>query len=125
MDISVYSDMLRKEPGVGERQKTGVDADDLPREDIEASRKRTRLNALVLLLIFVLSIVAPYPWNAYAPLLILIPAVYALVNHVRKIRRLKTAPEEAGSLLDGLSVKEPYAVEPEDKDNPRKYKPIG
>ncbi len=125
MDISVYSGKLREEPDVDERPKTGIDADDLPKEDIEASRKRMRFNALVLLLIFVLSIVTPYPWNSYAPLLILIPAVYALVTRFRKVGHLKRAPEEAGSRHDAFSVDEPYAIEPKGKDDPRKYRPIG
>jgi hypothetical protein len=109
---------------VDEMPETAVDADDLPRVDIEARRKRTRINALALLLIFVLSLVAPYPWNSYAPLLILVPAVYGLLTRFRKDRSSQTAPQDAGSHLNGSSL-EPYARKPKDPDDPRKYRPIG
>lgn len=109
---------------VDEMPETGVDADDLPREDIEAKRRRMRINALALLLIFVLSLVMPYPWNSYAPLLIIVPAVYGLLARFRKDPSSRTAAKEAGSRLNGSSL-EPYARKPKDPNDPRKYRPLG
>lgn len=101
------------------------DKEDLTREAVDAAKKKTRINALVLAAVFLLSALAPYPWNAYAPLLILIPLVYSVVNRVKKNGSLRE-PQALGSNQEGVEAfREPYGSEPRDPKDPRRYKPIG
>lgn len=101
--------------------------DDLPREAVEAARRRSKINALVLGAVFLLMTVAPHPWSSYAPILFLIPVIYALVSRMRRASSLpvpsssQSAPTQRA---DGLRV-DPYSSTPRDPKDPRKYKPIG
>lgn len=101
--------------------------DDLPPEAVNAAKKRTRINALILGAVFLLLTVAPHPWNTYAPLLFLIPVIYSLVSRIRGASNVpgpspsqSVPPQEPDSRRP-----EPYSYKPRDPKDPRKYKPIG
>ena len=104
--------------------KTGADSDELSKDDIEAAKKKTRVNALALALVFLLATLAPYPWNAYAPILIIIPAIYSIVNRIRNNSLSQTSQSQNSPQPDVSSDGEPYAITPKDPSNPRRYKPI-
>jgi hypothetical protein len=105
--------------------RANADAEEFSREEVAESRKKTRLNALILLLIFILSVVVPYPWNVYVPLLIVVPMVYALVARLKKVSPSRMDSDKANPGLNGSSTVEPYARAPKDPHDPRKYRPIG
>jgi hypothetical protein len=101
--------------------------DDLPVEAVEAAKKRSRINALILGAVFLLLMFAPHPWNAYAPILFLIPVVYSLISRIRgasnapgPLPRPSVPPQKSDSRRS-----EPYSYKPRDPKDPRKYKPIG
>ncbi len=96
-------------------------------EEVEAAKRKSRINALILGVVFLLLTFAPSPWNAYAPLLFIIPVVYSLVN---KFRRASSVPVPASRMPMPTQEKnsagvEPYSYTPRDPGDPRKYKPIG
>jgi hypothetical protein len=94
--------------------------DDLTEDMIVSSRKRTRANAVVLLLVFALLTFAPQPWAAFAPLLLLIPLLHAILARARRGSTTSgsTRPSEPDS------HPEPYSVKPRDPEDPRRYRPI-
>ncbi len=102
--------------------------DDLSQEAVAAAKKRSRMNALILGVAFLLIGFAPYPWNTFAPLLFLIPVIYSLVNRIRKASAAGTSQQDGtsswGKSLDG-STKEPYSYTSKDSKDPRRYKAIG
>lgn len=103
--------------------------DDAPPEAREVAKKRSRLNTLILALVFVLGIALPQPYKAFAPILFLIPLVIAVMNKVRQ------AGEKSGTPLPNQTYSppmpdqnhsvEPYSYTPKDPKDPRRYKPIG
>ena len=108
--------MSNQDSGVPKREEN-----DLTEDMIVSSRKRTRANAVVLLLVFALITFAPQPWAAFAPLLLLIPLLHAILARARR-----------GSTTSGSTVPskpdpypEPYSQEPRDPQDPRRYRPIG
>lgn len=102
--------------------KSAPKKDDLPPEDLEAARRKSRINALVLGLVFLLLTFGPHPWNTYAPLLFLVPLVYSLISRMRRT----TIPSNPRTpTATDTSRLEPYASRQKDPNNPRKYKPIG
>ncbi len=96
--------------------------DDLPPEEVEAARRRSRINALVLGLVFLLLTVAPHPWNLYAPILFLVPFLYSLVS---RMRRIPGSSQMAQPQRMNAPVQEPYSCTPSDPKDLRRYKPIG
>jgi hypothetical protein len=103
--LDMDSDRLERDPASAEEDG------DLPREEIAQAKMRARINALALLLVLLLTTIAPYPWSLSALLIILFLPLYALVRKVRS-RNSPTAGE-------------PYSYVPKDPKDPRRYKPIG
>ncbi len=101
--------------------------DDLPRDAIEAAKRKSRINALVLGAVFLLLYVVPSPWNVYAPLLFLIPLVYSLVSRNRTVSGTSPASAAKPTMPESITteVKEPFSYTPRDPKDPRRYKPIG
>jgi len=110
---------------VDEPLNTSPDQEDLTREEVDAAKKKSRINALVLAAVFLLSALAPYPWNVYAPLLVLIPLVYSVVNRVKKNGSSREPQVWSSNQQGGEASREPYGSEPRDPKDPRRYKPIG
>ena len=106
--------MSELDPGTPEKGE-----DDLTRDMIMSARKRTRLNAVILLLVFALLSFAPQPWAAFAPLLLVVPLLHAALA---RMRRLPSPPRPPGA---GDSCPDPYTCEPRDPKDPRRYRPIG
>ncbi len=78
--------------------------------------------------VFLLITLAPPPWNTYAPALLIIPFIYALVGRLRRAARSSNAEPSAGrpSAPGGRpTVIEPFSYTPKDPKDPRRYKPIG
>lgn len=102
-------------------QRDPATEDDLTEDMIVSSRRRTRMNAVVLLLVFGLLTFAPQPWAVLAPLLLLIPLLQGVMNRMRRGSPAdgRVHPPEAGSRA------EPYSLEPRDPEDPRRYRPIG
>ncbi len=101
--------------------------DDLPPEEVAAAKRKSRLNALVLGLVFLLVTIAPYPWNLLSPILLLVPLVYSLIDRMRRAPDADR-PVPGGSALPprmDASRLEPYSSIPRDPKDPRRYKPIG
>jgi hypothetical protein len=119
--------------GLGEQaqmenaQTTLHSADDLPQEQIAAAKQKARVNALILIAVFLLIAIAPFPWNALAPLLFLIPLFLSLSNRLRGSRSAVDALTEgiqAPADDNAAQPQEPYSYSPSDPADPRKYKPI-
>lgn len=98
------------------------EANDLTEEMISASKRRTRVNALILAIVFALMTFAPHPWSTFAPLLFLLPLLRAFRERIRrndaKPYRGGTSEREEGFPPD------PYATSPSDPKDPRRYRPI-
>jgi hypothetical protein len=94
--------------------------DDLTEDMITSARKRTRVNAVILLLVFALLSFAPLPWAAFAPLLLIIPLLHAALG---RMHRGPSSPGRPPSDRGGSSP-EPYSQEPRDPSDPRRYRPI-
>jgi hypothetical protein len=99
----------------------GQKEDDLTEEMISSARRRNRLNAVVLLLVFALLTFAPQPWVALAPLLLVIPLAYSAAGWMRRSVSSAGRPQLTG----GITRLEPYIREPRGPEDPRRYKPIG
>ena len=103
--------------------------DDLPPEAVEAAKKRSRINALILGAVFLLLTFGPRPWNAYAPVLFLIPLIYALVSRMRAGSTMQGPYSIPSSPTPPQGVDspgaEPYSYTPRDPKDPRRDKPIG
>ena len=109
----------------------GNSRDDLPEELIGEAKHKSRMNAMILIAVFLAGIVlpvaslAPSPWNVVAPTLSLIPMVYAIVQRIRKPGASgERLPETLMRYADFSDLKEPYSCTPKDPKNPRRYKPI-
>ena len=61
-------------------------------EAAQAAKKRSRLNALIILLIPVLGTLLPSPYKACAPFLLLIPLFISLADKFRKAEEKSTNP---------------------------------
>jgi hypothetical protein len=104
-----------------QRRRDPATEDDLTEDMIVSSRRRTRMNAVVLLLVFGLLTFAPQPWALFAPLLLLIPLLQGVMDRMRRGFPAdgRMHPPEAAS------HPEPYSLEPRDPEDPRRYRPIG
>ncbi len=101
---------------------------DLPADVLDARKRQHRLNALTLAAVLLLSTVLPAPYGAFAPLLFLIPLLFALVNRIRQARAgVEAAPDVSSPRPEDeeTPVIEPYSYTPKDPKDPRRYKPIG
>jgi hypothetical protein len=99
----------------------GMEEDDLTEEMISSARRKNRLNAIVLLLVFALLTFAPQPWVALAPLLLVIPLAYSTAGRMRRGVSSAWRLQPTG----GITRLEPYIREPRGPEDPRRYKPIG
>jgi len=120
--------LLWEELQVSQDPKPETETEDLPKEEVEASKRRSRINALILAATFVIITLAPDPYKLFAPLLFLIPVILTLVNRVRKASNEPTP--QAKDLPAQMSTpkqngSEPYSYTPRDSKDPRRYKPIG
>ncbi len=102
---------------------------DNPPETSEKVKKQWQLNTLILAGVFLLSVVLPPEYKAFAPLLFVIPFI---INVANKIRQADKAPENPSldhtyttPASDRISAHEPYTYKPKNPKDPRKYKPIG
>jgi hypothetical protein len=100
-------------------------SDEIRAEDIAASKRKARVNALTLGLVFLLGAFAPYRWKAYAPLLFLMPVLYRLYTRIRKSAGSSEIPVQAPAQIVEGEPEEPYSYTPRDPKDPRRYKPIG
>lgn len=131
----VYQEMRAGDDQVGKSDglltATGPAAssgsDDLPPEQIDAAKRKARINAVVLIMVFLLISLAPYPWNIFAPLLFLVPVILSISNRVRRDgASLDALPDNTSVPTEShdSAVKEPYSCAPKDPNDPRRYKPI-
>ena len=104
-----------------EESETGIESDDFSDGEVAASKRHSRINALILALVFLVLTVAPSPWNVYAPLLFLIPFIRSLVNRIRNASA-SSKRDDTPDLPQGM---EHYTYTPKDPKDPRRYKPIG
>ncbi len=107
--------MSDQDPGTVRKEE-----DDLTEDMIVSSRKRTRMNAVVLLLVFALLTFLPQPWVVFAPLLLLIPLLHAVLERMRR----GSADSVNQHAPEADSYREPYSLEPRDPRDPRRYRPI-
>jgi len=99
----------------------------------EASEKNKRqwaLNALTLAGVFLLSIVLPSEYKAFAPLLFVVPFIINVANKIRQADENPKNPSQEHAYSPPIPdhpapPPEPYSYKPKDPKDPRKYKPIG
>ena len=100
-----------------------------PSEDVGPAKKRSHLNVLILAGVFLLGVVLPPAYKAFAPLLFLIPIIIAVVKKVRQAGEKRGNPPldqtYAPPVPDQIPSSEPYTYEPKDPKDLRRYKPIG
>jgi hypothetical protein len=98
-------------------------SDDISQEAIAARKRRSRLNAATLALVFLVAYFAPRRWQAFAPLLFLLPVLYSLLSRLRgaSIESDRPVTREIDA---EPPVAEPYSYTPRDPKDPRRYKPI-
>ena len=96
-------------------------------EAAQAAKKRSRLNALIILLIPALGALLPSPYKACAPFLFLIPLFIFLADKIRKTEEKSANPPaiQTYSMPNRDRSVEPYLYTPRDPKDPRRYKPIG
>jgi hypothetical protein len=104
--------------------------DDLSPEEIEAAKKKMRINALVFGGVFMLTMILPQPYKLFAPILFLIPIILAIKEKIhRPGEQSGMSPRDPTYYQpsqDRLHRPIPYEIEPKDpKKDPRRYKPIG
>ncbi|NWG12310.1 MAG: hypothetical protein HXY20_02110 [Acidobacteria bacterium] len=98
------------------------ETDDLTADMIASSKRKMRLNALILAAVFLLLTVAPHPWAVLAPLLFLLPVLYTAFEKLR--RRASGQGGSWESQGAGAEHGEPYSSIPRDNRDPRRYRPI-
>jgi hypothetical protein len=125
------TDPVHQETSSGLLTETGPSAsagtDDLPPEQIDAARRKARTNAVVLIAVFLLISLAPYPWNIFAPLLFLVPLMVSILNRVRRgSAPLDALPDNTSAPPErhASAVEQPYSYTPKDPNDPRRYRPI-
>ena len=120
--------LLWEELQVSLEPKPEIETEDLPKEEVEASKRRSRINALILAATFIIITLAPDPYRLFAPLLFLIPVILTLVNRVRKASNeptLQARDLPAQTSIPKQNGSDPYSYTPRDPQDPRRYKPIG
>ncbi len=101
-------------------------------EAVEAAKRQSRLNLLILGGVFLLGVLLPQEYKAFAPLLFIIPVIVAVVQKVRRSgERPGGAPphppqhDYSPPMHDSMPSGDFYGYEPKDPKDPRRYKPIG
>ena len=97
--------------------------DDISAEAIAATKRRSRINAVTLGLVFLVSALAPPRWKIFAPFLFLLPVVLSLLGRLRSTS-VESSPPVATKIEPPGPVAEPYSYTPRDPNDPRRYKPI-
>jgi hypothetical protein len=104
------------------------DEKDVSPEAREVAKKQSRLNALILSVVFLLGVLLPHPYKAFVPFLFIIPLVLAVVNKVRQPGKKAGNPMHNQThrppLTNQGNSTEPYSYTPKDPKDPRRYKPI-
>ena len=111
-----------------EKRPLDDQSEEISPDALAASKRKARLNALLLAGVLILASVAPQPWNLFAPVLFIVPIVYAFVSRLR--RGAPTPEQRARSAaqprhLEVRSTIDPYSYTPKDPKDLRRYKPIG
>ena len=111
-----------------EKRPLDDQSEEISPDALAASKRKARLNALLLVAVLILSTVAPTPWNLFAPLLLIVPIIYAFVNRLRRgtptpEQRARSAAQQ--NPLEARSTIDPYSYTPKDPKDLRRYKPIG
>jgi hypothetical protein len=98
-------------------------SDEVSQEAIAAKKRRSRLNALILGLVFLVYTFGPPRWKLFAPLLFLLPVLYSLLSRLRgaSIESDRPVTREIDAAAPAA---EPYSYTPRDPNDPRRYKPI-
>lgn len=103
--------------------------DDISPEARKKAKMQLRLNALILGGVFLLGVVLPPAYKAFAPLLFVIPFIVSVVNKIRQVNEKSGNPPRDQSssppMLNSTPSLEPYSSKPKDPKDPRRYKPIG
>src|SRR5262245_28924582 len=97
-------------------------SDEIPQEAIAARKRRSRLNAASLGLVFLFFTFGPPPCSLFAPLLFLLPVLYSLLTRLRGTSIESDRPVTGE--IDTEPPAEPYSYTPRDPNDPRRYKPI-
>ena len=98
-------------------------SDDIPAEAIAARKRRSRLSAVTLGLVFLVSAFAPPRWKMFAPFLFLLPVVFSILSRLRGTS-VESGPPVARKIETQGPATEPYSYTPRDPNDPRRYKPI-
>lgn len=98
-------------------------------EAVEAAKRQSRLNLLILAGVFALGVILPPEYKAFAPILFLVPVIMAVVKKVRQAGEKPgdTPPRHdyAPPMHESMPSGDFYGYEPKDPKDPRRYKPIG
>jgi len=112
-----------------DEEKTRLSGVGIPSTTGESAKKKSYLNFVALAAVFLFGIVLPPKYKAFAPILLLIPFVYSVVEKARRISgkadSAATDPRDEPRTHLPASSGEPYSCEPGDPRDPRRYKPIG
>jgi hypothetical protein len=100
-----------------------IGSDEISQEAIAARKQRSRLNAAILGLVFLVYTFGPPRWKLFAPLLFLLPVLYSLLSRLRgaSIESERPVTKEIDAETPAA---EPYSYTPRDPNDPRRYKPI-
>jgi hypothetical protein len=110
------------------------ESDNFTADEVTQSRQRARINGLIVAAVLLLGVVAPPPWNLYAPVLFLIPIILGLLDRLRRITVQNNSVHSDSVQSDSVQrnavpgagpIPEPYSYTPRDPGDPRRYKPIG
>ena len=109
--------------------------DEMAPETADKTKKRVNLNALILAGVFVLGLVLPSPYKAFAPILFLVPIILKVVEKIRQSSEISgdmpqdpsysSSMSDMSDMSDRIHSVEPYSYTPKDPKDPRRYKPIG
>lgn len=95
----------------------------------EEKKKQAQVNGLILAGVFLLGVLLPDRYKAFAPFLFVIPVVMKVVNKWSKDSTEQFDSTQAttySKVVQGTNrYADPYSFQPKDPKDPRKYKPIG
>jgi hypothetical protein len=98
-------------------------------ETREEAKKWARLNALFLMVAFLLGFVLPPRYRIFVPFLFVVPLIISIVSKVRQAAAKSGNPESYQTytppMPDLSNSVDPYSYTPKDPKDPRHYKPIG